>query len=54
MLQSQTDTRNFIREYLSYVKVEKGLSANSLQAYERDLAKLRLWTEKNGLDVVRL
>ena len=48
------NSRDLIREYISYTKVEKGLSANSLQAYERDLAKLRLWTEKNGLEVVRL
>lgn len=46
--------RDLIREYISYTKVEKGLSANSLQAYQRDLAKLRSWSEKNGLEIVKL
>ena len=46
--------RDLVREYISYTKVEKGLSANSLQAYERDLAKLRAWAEKNGLDIVKM
>lgn len=46
--------RDLIREYISYTKVEKGLSANSLQAYEGDLAKLRAWAEKNELDIVRM
>lgn len=46
--------RDFTREYLSYVRVEKGLSANSLHAYERDLSKLSSWTKKNGLDPVGL
>lgn len=45
------ESRNFIREYLSFVKVEKGLSKNSIEGYGRDLAKLRAWTEKNGIDL---
>lgn len=47
-------SRDLIREYISYTKVEKGLSANSLQAYQCDLTKLRMWAEKNGMDVVRM
>ena len=46
--------RNLVREYISYVKVEKGLSANSLQAYERDLAKLSAWAAKNEFDIIKL
>ncbi len=49
-----SDSRDFVREYVSFAKVEKGLSVNSLQAYQRDLAKLRAWGEKNGLDVVEM
>lgn len=54
MPQSTTKTRNLIREYLSYLKVEKGLSKNSIESYERDLAKLRAWTAKNGLDIMQI
>ncbi|MDQ3219969.1 MAG: tyrosine-type recombinase/integrase, partial [Acidobacteriota bacterium] len=47
-------TRDLISEYLSYVKVEKGLSKNSIESYGRDLGKLRAWSEKNSFDLVSL
>ncbi len=46
--------RDLIREYLSYLSVEKGLAKNSLEAYERDLGKLSEWTEKNGFELLAL
>ncbi|MGD9564146.1 MAG: site-specific tyrosine recombinase XerD [Pyrinomonadaceae bacterium] len=46
--------RDFIREYLSFVKVEKGLSANSIESYGNDLSKLFAWTKKNRLDPIGL
>jgi integrase/recombinase XerD len=49
-----SESRDLIREYLSFVKVEKGLSKNSIDSYERDLAELRAWSAKNGMDVVRM
>src|SRR6476620_4095853 len=46
--------RDLVREYLSYLKVEKGLAVNSLESYGRDLAKLRGWADKNGFELLTL
>ena len=46
--------RDLIREYLSYCRVEKGLSANSIESYANDLARLDGWADKNGEDLVVL
>jgi integrase/recombinase XerD len=47
-------SRDLIREYLSYLRVEKGLAKNSLDAYGSDLVRLKAWTEKNGLELESL
>ena len=47
-------SRDLVREYLSYLRVEKGLAKNSLDAYENDLSKLKAWTEKNGFSIQAL
>jgi integrase/recombinase XerD len=46
--------RDLVREFLNYLRVERGLAKNSLAAYERDLVILREWTEANGLEIVSL
>ena len=46
--------RDFFREYLSYCRVEKGLSPNSIAAYSRDLDKLRTWADKNDLELSKI
>jgi integrase/recombinase XerD len=47
-------SRDLIREYLSYCRVEKGLAANSIESYDLDLARLTEWIDKNGLDLLTL
>ena len=49
-----SSNRDLVREFLSYIQVEKGLSANTLQSYARDLAKLQCWAQKNGKQVEKL
>jgi integrase/recombinase XerD len=46
--------RDFVREFLNYIQVEKGLSTNTLQSYAHDLARLQGWAQKQGKQVERL
>jgi integrase/recombinase XerD len=40
---------NLIASFKNYIKVEKGLAANTLAAYDRDLKKLQAFADKHGL-----
>jgi integrase/recombinase XerD len=51
---SVTQNRDFIREYLSYCRVEKGLSTNSISSYETDLDRLSVWVGAKGLEMLSL
>lgn len=42
------------RQYHTYLRLERGLSPNSVEAYERDLGVLLRYCEHNGLDPVKL
>ena len=46
--------RDLVREFLSYIQVEKGLATNTLQSYARDLAGLQSWAQKKGKQVETL
>ena len=46
--------RALVREFLTYMQVEKGLARNSLESYGRDLARLKEWAAAQGKAVESL
>ncbi|HAF13410.1 MAG TPA: site-specific tyrosine recombinase XerD [Blastocatellia bacterium] len=38
--------RDLVKEYLTYIQVEKGLARNTLESYRRDLKRLERWSSK--------
>ncbi len=47
-------SRNFLAEFEAYLRVEKGLSANTVSAYARDLTTLRDYSEAQELTLDQL
>lgn len=46
--------RDFVKEFLTYLQVEKGLARLSLESYRRDLNRLQTWANKNGKQISQL
>ncbi|OYT70946.1 MAG: site-specific tyrosine recombinase XerD [Chloracidobacterium sp. CP2_5A] len=46
--------RDVIKEFLAYLRVERGLSANTLEAYGRDLAKLSRFAAERQKEALTL
>ena len=46
--------RDFVKEFLTYLQVEKGLARLSLESYRRDLDRLQTWANKNGKQIAAL
>ncbi|MGV3630286.1 MAG: site-specific tyrosine recombinase XerD [Bacteroidota bacterium] len=44
----------YIKQFISYLKIEKGLSGNSIEAYERDVLKLKDFAESNKSEPVQI
>ncbi len=43
---TKTTQRDLVKEFLTYIQVEKGLARNTLESYRRDLNRLELWASK--------
>ncbi|HET7747080.1 MAG TPA: site-specific integrase, partial [Vicinamibacteria bacterium] len=43
--------RGIERDYLDHLRVERGCSPNTLDAYGRDVARLRAFADRHGRDV---
>jgi integrase/recombinase XerD len=46
--------RDFVKEYLTYIQVEKGLARHTLDSYRRDLSRLETWANKNRVLIAEL
>src|SRR6478672_8708683 len=46
--------RDFLKEFLTYIQVEKGLAQLSIASYERDLTRLQTWATQNGKELSEL
>jgi integrase/recombinase XerD len=53
-MKKETAERDFVREFLGYIQVEKGLSMNTLTSYKRDLAKLEQWAAQRNRSLPEL
>jgi len=49
-----TQQRDLIKEFITFIQVEKGLARLTLESYSRDLARLNSWAAKNGKQVSEL
>lgn len=46
--------RDFIKEFLAYIQVEKGLARHTLASYGRDLKRLEQWANHSGVPLLEL
>ncbi|MDM7995959.1 MAG: site-specific tyrosine recombinase XerD [Acidobacteriota bacterium] len=46
--------RDVLAEFGDYLRVEKGLSSNTIHAYAQDLRKLREFAENRGVDLIKM
>ena len=46
--------RDLTKEFLSYLRVERGLARNSIESYRRDLAKLKAFAEAEDIGLTEM
>jgi integrase/recombinase XerD len=46
--------RDFVKEFLTYIQVEKGLARHTLESYRRDLDRLQTWATANKKQIAEL
>ena len=46
--------RDFLREFITFIQVEKGLARLTLESYTRDLVRLDSWATKTGKSITDL
>ncbi len=46
--------RDFVKEFLTYIQVEKGLARHTLDSYRRDLDRLQAWANQNKTQLAEL
>lgn len=47
-MQTNSQSRDFIKEFLAYIQVEKGLARHTITSYKRDLRRLEEWSAGQG------
>ncbi len=46
--------RDILREYLTYLRVEKGLANNTIDSYDKDLGRLASWADRNSVKLLTI
>src|SRR5205085_1023816 len=46
--------RDFVKEFLNYIQVEKGLARHTIASYERDLLRLQTWATQGNKETADL
>ena len=54
MAKPLTSDEALLREYHTWLRLERGYSPNTIEGYEMDLAKLRTYAQEHGLDFVHM
>lgn len=53
-MKSERTDINLLREYHTWLRLERGYSPNTIEGYEMDLQKLREYADRQGIDFVKM